>query len=292
VTVSLQAQSAGTMPDTALPHPQESETTLRPAGDLHTAMAPVARRYRRANNMFMRQINEFGHRFGAVYKRMPDATHRILEQVLADCLIHIYRAASATRPPGPVAGLDGVANTALIATAGAIGGSGGILTTLSELPLTIGIIFRGMQRVARRYGRDPDAATTKQICLSIFFSGDVITDSDDDANRFIGIRLLMQDQLLRSFVTRMAPALLMKFSPKLISPPVIGAATGSAINLIYIRHYETLAHVYFQLADLASEFGAEATINEFLRQTARRQPKTNRSRGFTRPSVWRKSSKL
>ncbi len=287
------ASSTGTeiMPDTALPHPRDPAVALRPAGDLRAAMVPVARRYRRTNNVFMRQINALGHRSSTLSRRMPAATLQILEQGLADGLLAIYHAARTTRAPASKSGLDGVANTALIATTGAIGGSGGLLTTLSELPLTIGIIFRGMQRVASRYGRDPHDAMTRQICLSIFLAGDVFAPDDEGANRFIGIRLLLQDHLLRSFVTRMVPALLMKFSPRLVSPPVIGAATGSAINLIYIRHYEALAHVHFQLADLAIEFGTEATIAEFLRQTTAKLPRPPHRPASSLPRAWQRASK-
>ncbi len=255
--------------------PQAHETTLRPIGDLPAAMAPVARRFRRANNIFMRQVNMFGQKAGTVAGILPTGVFHVLERLIADNLISIYNAAAKTRAPRFVAPLDHAINTTMIAASGGAGGAGGGMATIAELPVTIGIIFRSMQRIARQYGRDPDDDTTRQICLAIFLTGDVILRETEDSYELIGIRMLLQEKL-QSFITRMVPNLLMKLSPKLASPPVIGAATGSVINIIYVRYHEVLVHVYFQLADLASEFGPEAAIAEFLRQTDTHRSGLNR----------------
>ena len=264
---------------------------LRSAGDLEAAIRPVARRYLRTNNLFIRQINRFGDRFGTIYNRLPLNAHLAIENFISGCLVQIYQAARYTRSGNHGNRLDGAGNTALVAASGALGGAGGLVTTITELPVAIGVIFRGMQRVAAGYGRDPNNVATRQICLSIFSTGSLIVDEDVDASQFIGIRLILQDQLLRSFITRMTPNLLMKFSPKLVSPPVIGAATGSMINVVYIRYYENLAHVYFQLADIAAEFGADAAIGEFLKQISGGDHAGSRPNRTRVPMVWNRKQR-
>ena len=234
---------------------------------LENEVSAVARKYRQTNHYFIRQLNKICRNTRPIIKLIPTRARSALENSLSKALIQAYRAAARSQIRQIHPRLDSATNLALVAATGAAGGIGGLATTVPELPVTIGLFFRSMQRVATLYDRDIKSETTRQICLSMFASGKILESHMVSENDFIGIRLLLQDQLIQTFATDIAPRLLSTLSPRLFAPPVIGAATGSALNMIYIKYYENLAHSYFQLARLAEIFGAERTISEFIKQT-------------------------
>jgi hypothetical protein len=76
---------------------------------------------------------------------------------------------------------------------GIVGGAGGLATTLLELPITNGIIFRSIADKARATGFDLEDEEVKRTCIEVFSFGGP-TDDDDDADlAFVATRLLQQD---------------------------------------------------------------------------------------------------
>ncbi|MEZ5911609.1 MAG: EcsC family protein [Paracoccaceae bacterium] len=50
---------------------------------------------------------------------------------------------------------------------GAAGGAGGLASALAELPVTVTMIFRAIQKVAAEHGFDPGAEDVRLECLGV-----------------------------------------------------------------------------------------------------------------------------
>ena len=164
------------------------------------------------------------------------------------------------------------------ATSGALGGAGGLATGIVELPATVALYFAAMQKIAAGHGHAPGSDETRACCIEIFGAGGPGSDDDGVDTSFIGARIALSGPALQALIRRVAPGLAAALARKLASQavPVLGAASGAAINLAYLDYYRHMAHVRFGLAALAERHGAERAEAAF-REAVERQRRSKRA---------------
>lgn len=174
----------------------------------------------------------------------------------------------------------------LAATAsGGIGGAFGLAGLAFELPVTTGIMFRSIASIAKELGQDLNDPSTRLECLSVFALGGPSPNDDAMDSAYVSSRMAMTylvkeaaefmatrtpqavaDALARgtapqlvALITRIASQFNIVVSQKFIaqSLPLIGSASGAAINNAFAGHFNTVAKHHFTILEMERRYGIE-----------------------------------
>lgn len=168
---------------------------------------------------------------------------------------------------------------------GAVGGAFGMATLAVELPISTVIMLRSIADVARSEGEPIHAAETRLACLQVFALGGPAPGDDAAESAYFAVRAALARALAeaaehlaeRGLAQQGAPAILrftsqiaarfgIPVSEKLMaqSVPVIGAAGGALINLVFIQHFQDLARGHFTVRRLERKYGADVVNRTYL----------------------------
>ncbi|WP_374373444.1 EcsC family protein [Tabrizicola sp.] len=227
--------------------------------DLATEVAPLARRYKRANGPVIRLVNRLGGTLEHQLSALPQGVRNQLEKLTAQALEASYGIASRAPDIGTRAPM-----VAAVA-AGAAGGAGGLATAVAELPVTVTLFLNTIRSVAREAGLDPDEDWVRAECLQVFAAGSPLAQDDGVNTSFIASRLALTGSTAQNLIRTIAPRLAAVMGQKLAAQavPVIGAVSGAALNAAFLSYYREIARVRFELVKLGRIHGAEAVEAEF-----------------------------
>lgn len=232
------------------------------APDRSAEIRALARRYRRANGPVMAIVNRLG---GAVEGRLaalPDGVKARIGEVTERALLAAHGLA-ATGDRAPDLGRQGPLAAAVVT--GALGGAGGIATSVAELPVTVTVILHAIRRAAREAGYDPDDPAIRAECLRVFSAGSPLAQDDGVNTSFLSARLTVTGPAILQVIHSVAPRLAAAMGQKLAtqSVPVLGAVAGAALNAAFLRYYREMAEIRFALLRLAEQHGAEPILAAF-----------------------------
>lgn len=237
------------------------------------AIAALAERQRQARGMVMTAISFVGGRVEGALSVMPKPLRKQFDRAVRAALARSYDLAGRSRQ-GMGARLSGDrANRMMAAVSGAVGGVGGILTAVAEIPVATTVIFRAVQDVAKAHGEDPDDPDTRLECLSVFGAGGPGSEDDGIDTSFVGARLALSGSAVNSMIARVAPRFAAMLGQKLATQavPILGAAAGAGTNLAFTGYYVEMAHVHFGLRALARRYGEEQVLAHFHAVLANRR---------------------
>lgn len=172
------------------------------------------------------------------------------------------------------------------AASGAVGGAFGFAALLVELPISTTIMMRAVADVARSEGFDLSDMATRQACLEVFALGG--NDPGDDAsetgyyvargftadvvrhlsaelagrvvtgrNLTLGVAPKEAGKLLAKLVEKVAArfgvVVTEKFAAQAV--PIVGAATGAALNAMFTDYYQDMARGHFIIRRLERKYG-------------------------------------
>lgn len=163
-----------------------------------------------------------------------------------------------------------------VGASGIVGGAFGLASVAVELPISTTIMLRSIADIARSEGFDITAVETKLNCLEVFALGGR-SDKDDAAESAYWATRAALGQALNdaaTFITRRgvvdktAPAIA-RFISAVASRfgvvvseqaaakavPIIGAATGATINVLFIDHFQDMARGHFIIKRLEAKHG-------------------------------------
>jgi hypothetical protein len=173
-----------------------------------------------------------------------------------------------------------------VAATGAGGGALGLLGLPVELPVSTTIMLRSIADIARSEGerlRTPDA---KLACLEVFALGGpsksddasesayflmrgALAKSVSDAARHIAQRGLVEEgaPAIVRFITQLATRFGVNVSEKVAAQavPVIGAAGGLVINVLFIDHFQEMARGHFIVRRLERTYDPQLVRAEYER---------------------------
>lgn len=167
---------------------------------------------------------------------------------------------------------------AIAAGSGAVSGLVGLPGLLVELPVTTTLMLRSIAEIARDQGEDIHSDETRTACLEVFALGGR-TEVDDAADTgYYGVRLVLSSYLTLATTQVSHPAILGEGAPVIVQfmqavaarfgsqlttraaarvLPVIGAAAGATVNLIFMQHFQDMAHSHFTVRRLERQYGAD-----------------------------------
>jgi hypothetical protein len=159
---------------------------------------------------------------------------------------------------------------ALAMLTGAAGGSGGLATSIAELPVTVTVMLHAIRRVAEEEGFDPDDPAIRAEVLRVFAAGSPLATDDGVNTAFLGARVALTGPALQRLLAATAPRLAAVLGQKLIaqSVPLLGAVAGAGLNAAFIGYYREVAHVRFGLLRLAEVHGPGPVLAAFARAAA------------------------
>ncbi len=227
----------------------------------------------------IRLADRVGAPIDALVARLPDGARRLLSTGTRTALERCLELALRTVPPGAA---DWLHRSAVVVT-GALGGAAGFPGLLVELPLSTALMLRAIAEHARAQGEDLSRASTRLECLSVFAYGspsraDDAVDSAYFAARaalgravaqaaeYVAAREAMgaaaersapaMVQLVQRIAERFGVAVADKSAAQLF--PILGAAGGAAVNVLFVDHYQAIARAHFTVRRLVREHGEDA----------------------------------
>lgn len=168
-----------------------------------------------------------------------------------------------------------VAHKWLVGASGAGGGALGLLGLPVEIPMSTVLMLRSVADIARSEGEDLRRAESKLACLEVFALGGAEGDAAETG--YFAVRAALARSIAeaaehlatRGLVEEAAPALVrligriaarfgvpvtQKVAAQLV--PLIGAAAGASINVMFMDHYQDVARGHFTVRRLERRYGA------------------------------------
>lgn len=229
------------------------------APDFSTEIAELARAYVRANGPVMTLVNRLGGGIEKYIAALPPKVGVEVERITARGLALAFGAGARV----PELGRRGTMAAAV--ASGVVGGAGGLLTSMAELPVTITVILSAIQAEARAAGFDPAEPAVRAACLQTFAAGSPLARDDGVNSGFVSVRLTLTGPALQRLIASVAPKLATALGQKLAAQavPVLGALSGAALNAAYLGYYREMARIRFALMRLSVRHGAEAVVAAF-----------------------------
>lgn len=179
------------------------------------------------------------------------------------------------------------AHKAATAVAGAGGGFAGLPGVLAELPVTTALMLRAIAQIGAEEGEDVWSDEGRRQCLQVFAFGGPAGDDDQAETGYIAVRLALTElvanaatqplrALLPGFLLAVAERFGAQVSVKVAGQaiPVIGAAAGGIINVLFTEHFQAKARGHFIVRRFERQHGWEATRTLYDRLAAERRDST------------------
>jgi hypothetical protein len=176
----------------------------------------------------------------------------------------------------------------LVGASGGIGGAFGLAALPVELPVSTAIMLRSIADIARSEGHDISELKTRLECLEVFAFGsrqnlDNATESaywltraalgktlSEAASHLSGRGVVdVASPAIIRLVNRIASRFGVLVSEELAAKalPIVGAAGGSIVNVLFIAHFQDMARGHFIVKRLEARHGLE-TVREVYERVA------------------------
>jgi hypothetical protein len=164
------------------------------------------------------------------------------------------------------------------AVSGAAGGAFGLPALLVELPVSTTIMCRSIADIARANGESLDDIGTRLACIEVFALGGPSAHDDASETAYFTVRSALAQavseaaQFLASrkvtaasappivrLITQVAARFQVQVSQKVAAQtvPIIGAASGALINLLFTDHFQDMSRGHFTVRRLERKYGPD-----------------------------------
>jgi hypothetical protein len=171
--------------------------------------------------------------------------------------------------------------------AGAVGGFFGLLALPAELPISTLIILRAIADVARSQGEDMGQMEARLACLEVLGLGTDHKRVDGAAETgYYATRIGLTQSVTHAaehiakhgmtkkiappvaeLLARVASRFSTRVSEELVAKaiPLLGAASGAAINTLFTHHFQEMAKAHFTVRRLERRYGASEVQSAYER---------------------------
>lgn len=220
-------------------------------------------------------------------KLLPAAATRLVHQATRTALDQALRLAvrsiATDRPPHRNPGNR--LHKLMVGASGAVGGAFGLGAILVELPVSTTLMLRSIARIAASQGHDLQQLSVRLACLEVFALGGDTRVDDAAETSYWAIRAALAQlvteaaasmavrgaasaaptpaavRLLTALASRFGVFVTEEVAAKAI--PVVGAATGAAINVVFLDHFQKMAEAHFILRRLEQRHGTDTVRRVF-----------------------------
>jgi hypothetical protein len=180
----------------------------------------------------------------------------------------------------------------LVGASGGVGGVFGLAALPVELPISTTIMLRSIADIARSEGHNIKRMDVKLNCLEVFALGGESEADDGTESSYWAVRAALSKAVTEatSFIAEhgviehTAPAII-KFISSIASRfgvvvseqmaakavPVVGAAGGSVVNVLFMNHFQDMARGHFIIRRLEVLYGKDR-VQSIYRELAVRIP--------------------
>ena len=256
-------------------------------------------------NSFMTMLARLiGQPADALIAALPPFVGATISSASQNAILQCLKFAMRPRSPRSLLGIAGNHPALVSGLAGAVSGFVGMAALAVELPLTTIVMFQSIVGIAAEAGEDISRPEVRVACLEVFGlssdgKGPAATESGYYAARHALAKPAREaaDYVLRrgtslktapvvvEFVSAIAPRFGLLVSQELAATavPIIGAATGSSLNIAFVQHFNNVARGHFAVRALERKYGEERVRQEFelIRATARRTRRPKRLKKTT-----------
>lgn len=171
----------------------------------------------------------------------------------------------------------------MVGASGGLGGALGFATMAIELPISTTIMLRSIADIARSEGHDLKDVATRLDCLEVFALGGRSKKDDTAESSYWTVRAALAKtigdaaaHLASKGSSRTAPAVV-KFVSAVGSRfgvvvseeaaakavPVVGAAAGAVVNILFMDHFQNMARGHFIVRRLEKKYGQGAVESAY-----------------------------
>jgi len=172
----------------------------------------------------------------------------------------------------------------LCGVSGGLGGAFGLPALSIELPVSTTIMLRSIADVARSEGEDLNEITSKLACLEVFALGGKSNADDSTETGYFAVRAALAKSIseaakfiaekglteegapaLVRFIVQIATRFGVQVSEKAAAQavPLIGAAGGAIINVLFTDHFQMMASGHFTVRRLERKYEPEFIKAEY-----------------------------
>jgi len=223
--------------------------------------------------------------------KLPAKVRKKIDAVVETAMFAAVKGALLTMKNEPYAEAWPITHKLGVGASGALGGFWGMTSFAVEVPVTTTLMMRSIADIARSEGFDLSELETKKECIAVFALGGPSGDDDGSETGYYASRAFITkaaQALGAEMTTRVAgkaaqsavngssdaaanklgkwladilEAVLEKFgvqiSEKFVAQavPVVGAAAGAGINMLFLNHYQDMARGHFTMLRLEKKHG-------------------------------------
>jgi len=179
--------------------------------------------------------------------------------------------------------------------AGVTGGLGGLFGAFSlpvELPLTTMVLLRSIAEIAQSHGEDLTQLPSRLACLEVFALG-AGGPRETSILIYYATRVLLSGltrdvahlvvaqgttEVTSALAARVAATISSRFGPAVAERlaataiPIAGIVSGATVNMLFMQHYQRLAHGHFTIRRLERQYGAARIETLYRRMAALQLP--------------------
>jgi len=172
----------------------------------------------------------------------------------------------------------------IVAATGAGGGAFGLAGLPVELPVSTTIMLRSIADIARSEGEQIKTPGTKLACIEVFALGGRSKTDDAAEIGYFAVRAALAKTVseaakqigekgvsqvgapaIARFIAQVASRFGITVSEKAAAQaiPVVGAAGGAVVNLLFIDHYQDMARGHFIVRRMERTYSQEVVQNAY-----------------------------
>ncbi|PRH82888.1 peptidase [Arenimonas caeni] len=245
-----------------------------------------ARRLLESPGLAMQLANVIGAPIESLMRGLPGPASRLVDKAARKAVEVAFEAARRTLRDDSPGDASLRLHQVAVAGTGAVGGFFGLPGLLVELPVTTATMLRSIADIARSEGAAPGEPETRLDCLQVLALGGTRPDDDGAESGYFATRAALAQQVTAA--TRYAasgmgggsaPAIVQlvngiagRFSIPVTqkalaqAAPLVGAATGATLNLIFMRHFQSAARGHFIVRRLERLHGEGAVRAAWARR--------------------------
>lgn len=236
--------------------------------------------------VLIKAMNKLGAPVEKALKKLPQGAAAIVSRAVDKSLGKAADFALKTmRDGGEMPSPNETGHKMMAAFSGALGGIFGIAGILADLPISTVIMLRSIMEIARSQGENLSSPETIAECLAVFAMGGRSGSDDGAETGYYAVRAALSMGIRNAerhlakygvehitekgspYILRAMAYVAERFgitvSEKAMAQaiPVIGAAGGAAINIIFMNHFQDMARGHFIVRRLERKYG-KAYIEE------------------------------
>lgn len=211
--------------------------------------------------------------------KIQEATHKSIEKAVEGALKTLPEDRSSNTPKN---GLHKI----LVGTTGAVGGFFGVPALLVELPASTVLMLRSIMDIARSEGEEIFSIQGKMACIEVFALGGKSKADDAAESGYFATRAALAKGLteaaayitekgltgegapyLARFIVKIAARFQLVVTEKVAATlvPLIGAAGGATINILFMDHFQDIARGHFIIRRLERKYGPDMIRTHYNR---------------------------